>query len=120
MAPQDSTIVRGSIQRIAETAENLGARGVHLLVVAFPQHPGYRDMGQYGRYGPSLAMFARVKGWFAEIEEANPYFHFYDGNMDGLHGLDSTDFWDCNHLSASGAQKFGARVDSVIATLGLP
>ncbi len=104
------------LARFRALADSLAAWRIHFLLVKFPEHPGYRDLGVASRYGPSFATYNRLVAWFRELEQANPYFHFYDANMNGGHDYTSGEALDCDHLNYAGRQKISSRLDSVITT----
>jgi hypothetical protein len=115
---QDSTY-RANWAVLNSFASELSDRGIHLLVVAFPQAPAYRhfshnDTLYYGRYGPMLetaqAMFEQVR----TLEAANPYVHFYDAHQFGYHDYLPDEAYDADHLSEKGALKLTARLDSLV------
>jgi hypothetical protein len=51
------------------------------------------------------------------MEKTNPYFHFYNANLNGNHDYTGEEAQDGNHLCPPGAQKLTARVDSLIQSL---
>jgi uncharacterized protein (TIGR02171 family) len=88
---------------------------VQVVGVIFPQHPGFRDVGAWGRYGPSLAqadtVLARILGWESRFGN----FRLLDQHRMGLHDYSGLDANDWDHLSAQGAHKLTLRIDSVLA-----
>jgi hypothetical protein len=97
-------------------ADSLAAWRLHLLLVKFPEHPGYKALGIASRHGPSSATYNELVAWYRRLEQVNPYFHFYDANMNGDHDYTNDEAYDCDHLNYVGRRKMSARLDSVIAT----
>jgi hypothetical protein len=98
-------------------ADSLAAWRLHFLLVKFPENPGYKDLGIAARYGPSIATYNQLVAWFRGLEQTNPYFHFYDANMNGNHDYATGEALDCDHLNYLGRQKMSVRLDSVISTI---
>jgi hypothetical protein len=112
--------VQSSLAGIADLADSAAAKKVHLLIVCFPEHPGYAQTNMIGRYGPGPATFAKIVAWLDTLSRRNPYAHFYDANANGTHDFTSDEALDCNHLNYKGGLKMAARIDSVIQTFGVP
>jgi hypothetical protein len=114
------TFVQMNLGFLAHLADTLASRGVHLLVVNFPENPGFGATGMAGRYGPSQATFSQIAAWLRSLEAANPYFHFYDAHQNGGHDYTDAEAMDMNHLNALGARKLTHRIDSLLTTYGIP
>ena len=97
-------------------ADTLALHGIHLLVIEFPENPAYKQTALIGRLGPSRTTYVKIVTWLRSIEQENPYFHFYDANMNGDHDYADAEAFDCNHLGYLGAKKLSMRVDSLIGT----
>jgi formylglycine-generating enzyme required for sulfatase activity len=97
-------------------ADTLAAHAIHMLVIEFPESPGYKSTPNIGRLGPYRTTYQQIVAWLQSLEQANPYFHFYDANMYGNHDYADSEALDCNHLSYLGARKMSRRVDSLFAT----
>ncbi|HNY32419.1 MAG TPA: SUMF1/EgtB/PvdO family nonheme iron enzyme [Fibrobacteria bacterium] len=94
---------------------SIESRGIHLVLVNFPQNPKFRDNpGCMGRYGPSWSSWKRLQDRLRKLESEHPYFHFFDANQDGLHGYPSHYFQDQDHLADSGAIRLTASLDSML------
>lgn len=115
----DDSAVQLNLTLLAEFADTLAARGVHLLVVRTPENPLYGATGMAGRYGPSDSTYNLLAQWMLAHESASAHFHFYDAHQDGAHDYTDQDAMDANHLSPAGARKLGARVDSLLAARGV-
>ena len=96
-------------------ADTCAAHAIHLLVIEFPESPGYKQTNNIGRLGPSRLTYQEIVARLRSIEQANPYFHFYDANMYGDHDYADSEALDCNHLGYLGARKMSMRVDSLFS-----
>jgi formylglycine-generating enzyme required for sulfatase activity len=101
------------MQALSDTLAN---RGIHLLLVKFPEHPDYKKTGYVSRYGPTYATYNQLVDWLRELEKTNLFFHFYDANMNGDHDYTDAEAGDCNHLNVYGRKKISPRIDSVISS----
>ena len=96
-------------------AQTLAARNMHLLVVNFPENPKYKQTDRIGYLGPYRTAFNQLSAWLKNLESQNPYFHFYDANMDGDHDYTDAEARDRMHLNYLGAKKISIRIDSLVA-----
>jgi formylglycine-generating enzyme required for sulfatase activity len=94
-------------------ADTCAAHSIHLLVIEFPESPGYKQTNNIGRLGPFRSTYQQIVAWLRSIEQANPYFHFYDANMNGDNDYTDAEALDCNHLGYLGAKKLSTRIDSL-------
>ena len=96
-------------------ANVLAARNAHLLVVNFPENPKYKTTDKIGYLGPYRTAFDQLATWLKNLESQNPYFHFYDANMDGDHDYTDAEARDRMHLNNLGAKKISTRIDSLMS-----
>lgn len=115
----DDSLVQMNLGLLEDFADTLADRGVHLVVVKFPEHPGYRDLGVAGRFGPSLSTYARISDRLDSLAAARSTVHFYDANQDGLHDYTDAEAADANHLGPAGAAKLTTRIDSLLVAEGV-
>ncbi|MBD3243337.1 MAG: SUMF1/EgtB/PvdO family nonheme iron enzyme [Chitinivibrionales bacterium] len=114
----NDTFVQLRLSHLARLGDTLATRGIHLLMVRFPQNPLYATTGMAGRYGPSDSTFAQVEAWFDDQRNRNAYFHYYDAHRDGSHDYTDNEAFDASHLSTTGARKLTTRIDSVLRAAG--
>jgi|WetSurMetagenome_2_1015567.scaffolds.fasta_scaffold01606_7 uncharacterized protein (TIGR02171 family) len=95
----------------------LNDRKVHCLLYLTPESPYYKNTPYYTRYGPTWEMGRQVVAQFKALADSLEYCHFYDAYNEGDHDYTDADAYDWDHLSASGARKFSARVDSVVKAI---
>ncbi len=112
------TFVQLHLSHLAQLGDTLAGRGIHLLMVRFPQNPLYATTGMAGRYGPSDSTFALLEAWLDDQQSRNAYFHYYDAHLDGTHDYTDDEAMDASHLNSTGARKLTARVDSVLRAIG--
>jgi uncharacterized protein (TIGR02171 family) len=105
-----------NIRQLRAFAHEVSDRGVHLLVVVYPQNPEFARSPYYQHYGPlqetALAVLQDLQG----LERISDRVHFYDAHRFGNHDYTDEDAYDVNHLSFKGAVKLTARLDSLVAT----
>ena len=106
---------RANYRLLLDMADYLARRGVHLLLVNFPQNPGYRQTRWAGRYGPTWDMYGSILGRVRELARENRYVHFYDAYNGGENDYVDADANNSDHLSPLGLHKLGGRIDSVIS-----
>jgi hypothetical protein len=102
---------------ITAIANTLRTREIHWIMINFPKSPNYQRTGCYIDGGPSWQTALGIIQNMKELEGSNTFFHFYDANMDGNFDYVTEDFYDAVHLSEQGANKFSAKVDSIIHTI---
>lgn len=105
---------QGVLGRMEALARDVSARGIHLLYVVHPMHPGFRDTPYYGPYGPRLEVARRILDSLKAMEKVSPYVHFYDAHNYGDHDYGDADASNAGHLGSAGAAKLTARIDSLV------
>ncbi|MBK9577184.1 MAG: SUMF1/EgtB/PvdO family nonheme iron enzyme [Fibrobacterota bacterium] len=105
-----------NLRYLRQLGEVLGQRGIHLLLVNFPQSPAYRNTKYSGAFGPSWDTYERVMDSAIALSITSPFIHLYDAHKSGLHDYDSLDFFDESHLSHQGGIKLSRRIDSMIGS----
>ena len=102
------------IEELIKEAEN---KKIYLIGIIFPQSPGYKETGAFGRYGLRRSVAKEMIEKIQKFEEKYPHFKLMDENKMGNH--DYTDQMAANydHLADKGAEQLTARLDSVIRTL---
>jgi hypothetical protein len=93
------------------------SRNIHVLAIAFPESPYYKNTSHYTRCGPSWETGRQVLGQLQELENRFPLFHVYDAYRDGGHDYADSEAYNCNHLNPAGARKLARRLDSLIHTI---
>jgi hypothetical protein len=108
------SLVQDNVGFITSLADSCAARGIHFVLLTFPQNPAYRDTELIGRYGPSRETYRRMAETMQTLDSTNTFFHFYDANAYGEHDYSAQEALDPNHLAHPGALKLTARVDSLL------
>ena len=99
---------------IIQSAQN---RNIFVIGVIFPQNPGYKNTGTYGRYGMRRSTAQKYIARFEELEKLYPHFVFFDGNERKNISYSSEMFVDDDHLCIEGAKFFTGTIDSLLKTL---
>ena len=94
---------------LKKTAEQLG---IKFFVHVTPRNPDYKDSGAFGFFGPRWVVAETI---FDMFEEEG--FLIFDENRMGDHDYSEDMAFNCIHLSAEGAIRFTARLDSLLETL---
>lgn len=102
------------IEAMAATCQ---ARGVHLLLVNFPQDPKYSQTACMGKYGPTWSTWNLLKDRITDLVSRVPMVRFIDAHADGLHDYPDSAATNFDHLSWKGAKQLSHRLDSIIAQL---
>ena len=85
--------------------------------VIFPQSPGYKNMGTFGRHGMRRSDAAWVIPAIENLQSEFPHFIFMDENKMGNHDYTDDMAQDADHLAPLGAKQFTERLDSLVRTL---
>lgn len=97
--------------------DSCAARGIHLVLVNFPQAPVYATSPVMGKYGPTWASWRTIRTRLRAMEAAKPLMHFYDANLDGGHDYPDSAAINADHLSVVGARILTSRLDSVLTSI---
>jgi len=116
----ESDAFRRNWNDLVAMADSCRARGIDLVLVNFPQAPGYAQTAYMGKYGPTWETWAIVAARLRSMEAANPRFHFYDAHADGLHDYPDSAATNFDHLSTAGARILSRRLDSLVAAIRGP
>lgn len=92
-------------------------KGIEVIGIIFPQNPGYRKTGSFGRYGPARSRVPEIMDSLANILARNPNFHMMDENKMGNHDYSKKMAYNTDHLAFEGARQVTTRLDSLIKSL---
>ncbi|SIN82975.1 TIGR02171 family protein [Fibrobacter sp. UWB11] len=90
---------------------------IFIIGVIFPQSPGYKETGAFGRYGLRRSVAKEMIEKIQKYEEKYSNFKLMDENKMGNHDYEDIDALNCDHLSDTGAKKLTNRLDSLIKAL---
>jgi uncharacterized protein (TIGR02171 family) len=114
----DDSVYKANLALVKTFARTLAKRGIHFLLYLTPLSPYFENFGEFENGGPSLQTAAMIFNDLIALQDSIPgYFHFYDADKFGNHDYTDADAYDANHLCTDGAQKFSARLDSVVKTI---
>ena len=111
-------IYQANLADLRAFAEKVAARGIHLVLVVFPQSPGFADKPHYQRYGPILETAKAVLEDLRALESLSDHIHFYDAHQFGKHDYTDAEASDIDHMSSLGARKLTVRLDSLVRAFG--
>ena len=100
------------MEKVIESARD---KGIKVIGVVFPQSPYYKNTGAYGRHGMRRSAGALLIEQIRSLQQKYDNFYLMDENKMGNH--DYVNAGDYDHLCIDGAQKFTAKLDSLILSL---
>ncbi len=112
--PDHDEVLLREVEDFIKEAES---KNIYLIGVIFPQSPGYKETGAFGRYGLRRSVANKMIKKLRTFEETYPHFKLMDENKMGEHDYDDEMAINCDHLSYKGAEKLTQRLDSLIQTL---
>jgi uncharacterized protein (TIGR02171 family) len=112
----EDSVCQAVLARMESFAREIADRGIHLLLVNYPTHPGFKNTRYYGPYGPRNEVARLIISRLQAMERISPYVHFYDAQLFGNHDYGDSDAFNWGHLSSQGAAKLTSRLDSLINT----
>ena len=92
-------------------------QNITVVGVTFPVSPYYKKTGSYSRHGMLRSHAEKLIEEMRRMEDENSNFIFMDENKMGDHDYPSSMAHDYDHLNKFGAEKFSARLDSLIKSL---
>jgi len=92
-------------------------QNITVVGVTFPVSPYYKKTGSYSRHGMLRSHAEKLIEEMRRMEDENLNFIFMDENKMGNHDYPSSMAHDYDHLNKFGAEKFSARLDSLIKSL---
>jgi uncharacterized protein (TIGR02171 family) len=116
----ESQQVKKSFDSLEAVVSELNALKIAILVINFPESPGYKNTPSYSNSGLSWETGRAVMQKFKSFEQLYPYYHFYDAYNDGNHDYADSEATNVSHLCPAGAKKLSARLDSLIHTFMAP
>ena len=103
----------GFMEKVIQSAQD---KGIKVIGVIFPQSPYYRNTGAYGRHGMRRSAAKLLIKKAASLTEKYNNFYLMDENKMGDHDYYNVAA-DFDHLCVDGAEKFTAKLDSLILSL---
>jgi uncharacterized protein (TIGR02171 family) len=110
----EDPIVEAVLSQMESFAREVADRKIHLVLVNYPTHPGFKGTPYYGPYGPRNEVADKIIARLKSMEGISRYIHFYDAQLSGDHDYGDADALDWGHLSSQGAAKLTDRLDSLI------
>ena len=80
-----------NMQTLYRVADILRQRGIHLIIIIFPQSPEYANTDAFGRHGPSHETAQQVIQDVRELESYYTNVHLYDAYNSGRTKVSDSD-----------------------------
>lgn len=94
---------RNSYAKLKAFLDEAKQKNIRVLGVTFPQHPGFVERGYFGFQGGPLRQVQILLDSISNLQDIYSNFRWLDLNQNGMHGLDSSVFFDNSHLCSYGA-----------------
>ncbi|MCQ2091671.1 MAG: TIGR02171 family protein [Fibrobacter sp.] len=102
------------LELMVETAQKYG---ITIIGAIFPQSPGFKKTGSFGRYGIRRSIAQDRIDEIKALEKNYSNFVLMDENKMGDHDYEDSDAQNKDHLCRVGASKFTARLKSMLKEL---
>ena len=106
--------IQWHFERLRNFIAKTATLGVRIVGVVFPQNPGYRETGSFGRYGPRRPVAMNILDSLKQYQKEYPHFILMDENKFGNHDYSDECAQNSDHLSLQGAKKITSRLDSLL------
>ena len=106
-----------NLERLRDFLAKTSSKNVKTIGVIFPQNPGYRETGSFGRYGPRRSEVMDIMDSLNRYQKEYPHFILMDENKSGYHDYPDKCALNTDHLSIQGASILTLRLDSLLQTL---
>ena len=106
--------VMDSVTEFIDSTRNMG---ITFIGAVYPQSPLYVNTGAYSLHGTRRSRAMEMLDYFDSLAYVYPHFILMDENKFGAHDYTDEMAYDFDHMSANGAKRFAARVDSLVRTL---
>ena len=110
-------IFENSLDSLVAFIDSTQGKGFWVIGLVYPQSPKYANTGSYGRHGVSRSLAMETMAILDSVADVYPHFVIMDENKFGAHDYTDGMANDYDHLSAAGAERLSARLDSLIRTL---
>ena len=109
--------IESSFDALKEIVRSAADRDIYVVGMVFPQNPGYRRTGSFGRYGIRRSLTAKLLDRLKELGHTYPNFVLMDENKMGGHDYTDNMAVDYDHLCHEGVEQITSRLDSLLRTL---
>lgn len=111
------TTIEWNLKRLQSFIEKADEFGVVVVGVIFPQNPGYRNTGAWGRYGPTRTVAGKTLENLKQLDASHPNFILLNENKMGKHDYSDEMALNTDHLNELGARQLTERLDALLRTL---
>ncbi len=110
------SILQWNLERLRGFLAKTASMNVKTIGIVFPQNPGYRETGSFGRYGLRRSKVLKILDTLNRYQKEYPFI-LMDENKNGYHDYPDKCALNTDHLSFQGASKLTLRLDSLLQTL---
>lgn len=103
---------------VIEIIETAAKNGINVVGVVFPQSPGYKNTGAFGRYGLRRSEAVEIIKDLSALSKKYSNFKVLDENKMGEHDYSEVEAVNRDHLLNDAAPKMTSRIDSVLHSFG--
>lgn len=114
---KDRTGYSFNLQKLQEILEFAHKRNVQIVGIVYPQAPGFKNTGAWGRYGLRRSDVAYMDSVVRSLSREYPNFTVMDEYNYGDNDYTFEEFSNSDHLGLKGAIKLAGRFDSLLKTL---
>lgn len=107
-------IIPWNLELLESFVQKAYEHGIVVVGVIFPQNPGYRNTGSWGRYGPTRSDAEMAVDSLNAMTKRYKNLFIMDENKMGHHDYDDSMALNTDHLGYAGASKMTSRVDSLL------
>jgi hypothetical protein len=108
------TAIEWNLERLKSFVEKAKEKNVAVVGIIFPQNPGYRNTGAWGRYGPTRTVAKKTLKSLEQLEASHSNFILLNENKMGNHDYSDEMAINTDHLSELGARQLTERLDSLL------
>ena len=109
--------IQWNLDRLEGFVNRMEQRGIKVVGIIFPQNPGYKNTGAWGRYGPTRTVAKNTLDVLENMQKRYSNFVLFDENRMGNHDYTDNMALNTDHLGDAGARQVTLRLDSLLKTL---
>ena len=114
LSQMDEKIYRKVVDSLTTFIDTTQNKGFKIIGLVYPQSPRYASTGSFGRHGTQRSLAKQTLDYFDSLSRVYPHFILVDENKFGAHDYSDSMAFDFDHLSAQGAERLSARLDSLL------
>lgn len=114
LSQMDEKIYKKVVDSLTTFIDTTQNKGFKIIGLVYPQSPQYASTGSFGRHGTQRSLAKQTLDYFDSLSREYPHFILVDENKFGAHDYTDSMAYDFDHLSALGAERLSARLDSLL------